>query len=153
MRQDHPLDGFGAEVIDPDVVALLDLEALVLAVGEQAQREGKGREWLRLEVRRLGLYHGHENVAGVGELVLIHDGVLRGCAPEPGAVALDEDAAADVNVDLALGDAVHVVVGYPEPGVFHVRGRARCELHHQRRPHACLVDLACVLGALLVLQI
>lgn len=92
-----------------------------MRIGRAKVKDGIGREELRhrerfggarsdLVVGRFGLDHAHEDVGGVDYLVLVQNGVFGGGAVEPdGAGALDEKAAADVDVDLCLSRRVEVL--------------------------------------------
>ena len=96
--------------------------------------EGGGGDGVGLHVRRLGLDQTHVDVARVGDLVVVQLAVFGAGAVEPdGArVALDQDAAAVVDVDLAVVRAVELVVRDPEPGVFEVdRGRGGDVQHEE----------------------
>lgn len=95
--------------------------------------EGGGGDGIGLHVGRLGLDEPHVDVARVGDLVVVQLAVLGAGPVEPdGArVALDQHAAAVVDVDLAVVRAVELVVRDPVPGVFEVdRGRGG-DVQHQ----------------------
>lgn len=95
--------------------------------------EGGGGDGVGLHVRRLGLDQAHVDVARVGDLVVVQLAVLGAGAVEPdGArVALDQHAAAVVDVDLGVVGAVEIVVRDPEPGVFEVDRARSGDVQHE----------------------
>lgn len=121
-------------------------------------REGRASVGVTLHVGSLGLDQGHENSAGVAELVVVHLRVLRGSAVHPdGAVGLDEDSATIVDVNLlGVGAELEIVVGHPEPGVLQVDVGSRLGDVHQHEGTLALgvggVGGVGVLGALAELQ-
>ena len=85
-----------------------------------------GLEWdqgvgVGLVVWGLGLDEAHVDVLSVGDLVVVQLVVFGGGAVHPDwALALDEGAAAVVDVDLVVVGQVEFVVGGPHPGVVDV---------------------------------
>lgn len=73
-------------------------------------------------VRGLGLDLAHEDVLGVGELVLVKGVVLDRSADEPegSGVGLNVQSSASVDGGLGIVGVVNIVVGGPEPVVLHV---------------------------------
>ena len=95
--------------------------------------EGGGGDGISLHVGGLGLDEAHVEVARVGDLVVVQLAVLgaRAVQPDRARVALDQHAAAVVDVDLAVVGAVELVVRDPVPGVFEVDGAGGGDVQHQ----------------------
>ena len=102
----------------PGCLAVGEVRVVVFGVGG----EGRGGVGVRLEVGRFALDGGHVDVLGVDDLVVVQHAVFGAGAVHPyGAFfAFDEDAAAVVDVDLAVVGEVEFVIGHPEPVVLHV---------------------------------
>ncbi len=86
--------------------------------------EGLWGLWTRLPIGCLRLNHGHKDVLGVGELILVEDIVLRLGSVEPGwsIGGLDKDSAPGVDGDLRLGQAiVQIVITWHNQLIFQIR--------------------------------
>ena len=86
---------------------------------------------------------------GVGHLVVVQLVVLGGGTPQPdGALGLDEDTTAGVDIDLVVVLEVEFVVGSPEPGVLDVGAGLGGDVQEHEGGHALLLGGGLLLGRL-----
>lgn len=98
-------------------------------------------------LRSLSLDQTHEDVFGVGDLVVVELVVLRSSAVHPNrAVALDEHAATVVDVDLVVVGEVELVVRHPEPAVLNVGTGLLGDVQQHERTHALRVGGGLLVG-------
>ena len=135
--------------IDENVRRVLNTETpgtsagIIAAAGEvrvRVVRVGSERSVgvrVALHVGGLGLDGTHEDVLGIGNVVVDQLRVLSGGTPEPSSLGrLNEETTTVVDVDLTVVGKIKLVIGNPTPNVLEVDGSRGSDVEEHERTNA-----------------